>query len=57
MLTRTCGPGVPELQVTGVLGDAVHVAEAVEAHVCPDAAGTWKEKILFFSSAVGWKRS
>lgn len=37
---RTCGPGVSEPQVIGVLRDAVHVAEAVEAEVCPDAAGT-----------------
>lgn len=37
---RTGGPGVSELQVIGVLRDAVHVTEAVKAEVCPDAAGT-----------------
>lgn len=37
---RTCGPGVSEQQVIGVLRDAVHVTEAVKAEVCSDAAGT-----------------
>lgn len=36
-----------------MLRDAVHVAEAVEAEVCPHAAGTWRpEKAFFLISCV-----
>lgn len=49
MRGRTHGPGVSELQDFSVLRDAVHVAEAVEAEVCPHAAGTCRpEKAVFF---------